>query len=145
MAYVDLNPIRAQMAKTPETSDYTSIKERINPTFNLPDAIANAQKEGSIHEFSFTLKPLLHFEGSVKNTIQNGILFNLEEYLTLVDTTGRIIREDKRGFIPHHLPPILKRLTIDWQQWVENSTTFEALANKRFSPRKQPTHYQRLA
>ena len=35
MAYVDLNPIRAGMSQTPESSDHTSIKERFKPSFNL--------------------------------------------------------------------------------------------------------------
>ncbi|WP_444944673.1 hypothetical protein ACJJIK_07785 [Microbulbifer sp. ZKSA006] len=29
MVYIDLNPIRANIAKTPEDSDYTSIQQRI--------------------------------------------------------------------------------------------------------------------
>jgi hypothetical protein len=35
MAYVDLNPIRANLCNTLEASDHTSIKERIGPSFDL--------------------------------------------------------------------------------------------------------------
>jgi hypothetical protein len=50
MAYVDLNPVRANMAKTPESSDYTSVKQRVihakkatQPT-NLLAFIGNPRK-----------------------------------------------------------------------------------------------------
>jgi hypothetical protein len=35
------------------------------------------------------------------------IPFAFDDYLELVDTTGRVIREDKRGYIPGEAPRIL--------------------------------------
>jgi len=88
MAYVDLNPIRATMAQTPEQSDYTAIQERIlNP------------------EESW-LRPFAEQD-------ENGIPFALKDYLELVDWGGRAIKHNKRGYIPAHVPPILTRLKMD--------------------------------
>lgn len=44
MAYVDLNPVRAAMAETPETSDHTSIKEQLDPQFQLEQAIGSTSR-----------------------------------------------------------------------------------------------------
>jgi REP element-mobilizing transposase RayT len=85
MTYVDLNPIRAAMARTPEQSEYTSIRERI------VDAHDNQ------------LLPL-------GDSVQNGISFELNDYLELVDWAGRAIKENKRGYIPSTMPSILTRL-----------------------------------
>jgi len=43
---------------------------------------------------------------------------SLDDYLTLVDETGRLIRSDKRGAIPAHLAPILARLDLDLDIWL---------------------------
>jgi len=88
MAYVDLNPIRAAMAKTPETSNYTSIQERIK------------------HPQNSCLRPFTGKE-------ENGIPLNLKDYLELVDWGGREIKRNKRGYIPASTPPILARLKMD--------------------------------
>ena len=138
MAYVDLNPIRANMAKTPETSDHTSIKERIKPTFDLAKAVAEQMALGALIGFDVPLKPLLQFEGSVTDIKQAGILYSLEDYLELVDATGRCLRNDKRGSIPANLPPILQRLAIDQDTWLTGVTEFEALYRARFSRYARP-------
>ena len=104
MAYVDLNPIRAKMAKTPETSDYTSVKER------------GAQaRENTVKKQPDQLKPL-RSQGQNPDT---AIPFTLGSYLELVDWTGRIVRQDKRGSIPAGIPLILERLRIDPDEWLK--------------------------
>jgi REP element-mobilizing transposase RayT len=133
MAYVDLNPVRAGMANTPETSSHTSIRERIKPEFDLQHAIEGQTECGDLLDFRTPLKPLLPFENQLVNEPQTGILFNFEEYLALVDWTGRIIRSDKRGHIDNSLPPILARLQITADQWRINTTQFETIHPKRFN------------
>ena len=133
MAYVDLNPVRANIADTPEHSEHTSICERLQPKFNLQQAIDDQTHCGDLQDFTSALKPLLPFENQLTNKLQNGILFSFEEYLALVDWTGRIIRSDKRGHIDSTLPPILDRLQITPEQWRINTTQFEAIHPRRFN------------
>jgi len=46
-----------------------------------------------------------------------GLPFRLTDYLELVDWSGRILREDKKGAIPAQVPAILQRLQIDARHW----------------------------
>jgi len=136
MAYVDLNPIRAGMADSPETSSHTSIQERIQPSFSLLKAIDAQQKYGDLLDFKTALKPLLDLQETLQDETQTGILLSFHDYLNLVDWTGRTIRGDKRGHIVNDLPPILNRLQITPDQWKLNTTQFEAIHNRRFNRRK---------
>lgn len=134
MAYVDLNPQRAKIAHTPESSKHTSIKERIQPCWNADTAINEQIKQGTLYTFQFSIKALLHFEGTETHQPQTGIPITKQDYLTLVDETGRIARQDKRGYIPNHLPCILDRLNIQPEHWLLHSTQFE---------RYYPSHFRR--
>ena len=110
MAYVDLNPIRAKMATTPATSDYTSIQRRIH------SAIKGEQP--------IELQP---FVGNERLNMPNGLMFSVKDYIVLVEDTGRIIREDKRGAISSSSQAILNRLNIPAENWLKITTEFGAL------------------
>src|SRR5690606_373519 len=104
MAYVDLNPVRAGIALTPEESQFTSIYERIRKVRE------SRQVEPLVEDRSpeVPLQPF-HSPGTGHHTIP----FGFEDYLALVNWSGRVIRDDKRGAIDARLPPIVQRLGID--------------------------------
>ena len=110
MAYVDLNPVRAAIALTPEQSDFTSIQRRIKA------AIKGTQPTA-----------LLPFIGNEHQDKSTGICFSLQDYLTLVDETGRILRDDKRGAINPKTTQILSRLHISNESWLKLTTNFEGI------------------
>ncbi len=119
MAYVDLNPVRAKMAETPEASAYTSIRQRIH----------QIQQTRSTHSPNNpTAQPgnLLPFAGYPHAEMPKGLPFLLTDYLELVDWTGRQLREDKRGAIAEHLPEILPRLQLDQKHWLYLTQHFES-------------------
>jgi len=54
-----------------------------------------------------------------------GLPYRLSDYLELLDWTGRIIRDDKRGAIPGNTPKILDRLNIEAKNWLHSAQHFE--------------------
>lgn len=136
MAYVDLNPVRAGRAATPETSDHTSIKERLTPRFNLRQAIRNQTEQRFLNRFRLPLKPLLNFENAVSNHSEQGLLFSPQDYLELVDYTGRLIHPSKPGRIGEWQPPILRRLGLTREEWQAETSDFESrYRHKHLAPR----------
>jgi REP element-mobilizing transposase RayT len=110
MAYVDLNPVRANIAKTPETSEHTSVKERVEK--------AKKGKQPKI---------LLPFVGNPRKAMPKGLPFELKDYLELIELTGRCIREDKAGYIEESQPVLLARLNISPANWLTLSKDFRKL------------------
>ena len=98
------------MSKTTETSEYTSIKKRIE----------------QLKENGEQPQPLSKFVGNLREDMPKGLPFHIKDYIELVDWTGRIIRQDKRGAIDNNLPPILERLDIEPQKWITLTTQFES-------------------
>ncbi|XAW87674.1 hypothetical protein ABDK09_05645 [Vibrio sp. CDRSL-10 TSBA] len=110
MAYVDLNPVRAKEASTPEKSTYTSLKLRVS---NAVKGLTQSP-------------PLLNFVGFASSLKSKGIPFTFKDYLQLVDWLGRQIRPDKAGHINGNLPDILARLALSPSDCFHFCTQLEA-------------------
>jgi hypothetical protein len=115
-AYVDLNPIRAGLADSLTDSDHTSIKRRCEQAEKAKQPNDPLQQTDGLHPFA----------GNPRRDMPNGLPFKLTDYLELVDWTGRILRDDKRGAIPETTPKILQQMNIDPKHWCYLSKNFES-------------------
>lgn len=115
MTYVDLNVIRSGQAKTLETSDFTSIQERLKAY----------QTEQATPENLMVFQTSIEIPKTVQNDIsqlsrpklKSHLPFALPEYLSLVDWTGRQIREGKEH-IANNVPPIVETSGLEPKQWL---------------------------
>ena len=136
MAYVDLNPIRADMKSDLMTSDFTSIQQRlfdyvtdknIEPSGGQElDARVRKQRELKAEMGLDRLPeaPLMPFDGSSHTSVNHALPFTREDYFALVEATGRIIRDDKRGYIASDIPDIVVRLGINPLKWIDHVQNF---------------------
>jgi REP element-mobilizing transposase RayT len=203
--YVDLNPIRAKVAQSPEEAKYTSAYDRIrailadaessNPVQPAVDAIDvpkslidsdiitciesasvetirvddSLPAEGNSPKSSVprSSKPVkspdawlckLTFDEGSNVSLDDGLAISatkvipddptvvvpekirikppvrasnrgmlpitIDKYLSLLDWTGRSIREGSKGSIPADLAPILERLGLNGEHWVDTIKNF---------------------
>ncbi|GIU32669.1 transposase [Shewanella hafniensis] len=123
MMYVDLNPIRAGIADSLQSSDFTSIQERVNALNPHINALQLAKTTAD----NLQQKPhkaLAKFDGSTLLSQQTGIPFHFADYLELIDWTGRAMRLDKKGYIDNERPKLLNELGISPDAWLTSAKEF---------------------
>ena len=116
MAYVDLNPIRAGMAKALNDSKFTSIKERIE-------------------------KKSTWLSGFGKD--DNDLPFYLSSYIDLVDETGRCLRNDKRGFISKNTAKTIDQIDINPDDWLDELKGFKSIGFSAVGTAQQLKEYSK--
>lgn len=130
IAYVDLNPIRAGVAASLESSDYTSVQARIVDRQSASEVSTADSKDVRIEhgQQAGWLAPLalepprqrVREKPTTRRASNKGCLpMTLDDYLTLLDWTGRQIRKGKTGRIPETCAPILERLDCSAETWLD--------------------------
>ena len=131
-AYIDLNPVAAGTARTPESSQHTSVRQRVKHikkrgklkklksavrgTIAASRTIGNAEQDHWLIPFEdrrphTNSKPVSQREGMLEK-------FTLGNYLLLVDYTGRLFRNGK-ATISSGIRQIFDRLDTSIAFWCD--------------------------
>jgi len=145
MAYVDLNPVRAKMAQSLESSEFTSVYDRITARQARAE-LAALQAQDTSGETDFApMTPeqsalvaqareeagaaawLCPFDQNNGHTL---LALREEDYLKLRDWTGRCFVHGKQGALPEGMPPLLEKMELDVEQWVESVRRYGGLFHR---------------
>ena len=141
-AYVDLNPIRAAIAETLETSDHTSLQRRIetlkNQTQDTPqddkqsspppatrEPVVPLRRKADRFLAPLTIDERIDAAGPCASATpgrcsDKGFLaLSMADYLQLLDWTARQVARGKQGVTPDAAPPVLQRLGLAATAWTE--------------------------
>ena len=105
MAYVDLNPIRANLTQTLETSHFTSIKYRIQSLTSKEQRTPVQPILGSLKTSKLNLSPV--------------------SYINLVEWIGQSILYPNKAAIPKHITSVLERLNLQPNHWLMQIQHFD--------------------
>lgn len=134
--YVDLNPIRAGISTTPASSPFTSAYDRLHAsrcrdrtkfqrrhsaspsTTKIDDAWLSPVQVDT------RLDDLKEGQPACRASNQGFLNIRLNEYLELLDWTGRQTQPDQRTAIPSDLQPVLSRLYVSEGMWIDTVLNF---------------------
>jgi REP element-mobilizing transposase RayT len=137
MVYVELNPIRAGMASTPEESHFTSAQERI-ADFKAAIGSSNGELLGERMEHGPRAGWLAPIELEPQNmsgrerlsgrrASNSGCVFlSLPDYLRLLDWTGRQLYPGKSGVMAVETSSLPERLGMSAEIWLQVVTGFRS-------------------
>jgi len=108
MAYVDLNPIRVGIVHDLAASEHTSVRQRLQRAETRPASLKARLRPmaGMLLAPAFSLRTV--------------------DYLELVDWSGRMVREGRRGTIAADAPPVLSKLGMRERQWQTQMLAIES-------------------
>jgi len=135
MQYVDLNPIRAGIAKSLEASNFTSAQDRLVDLHAAAEVSTTEAQDNRIEHgpragwlVPVALEPkrqAVRAKKTDRRASNKGFLpLGLADYMSLLDWTGRQIRADRRGAMPADLEPLFERLGISTELWVDCVVNF---------------------
>lgn len=115
MAYVDLNPVRAGLADSIGKAEYTSGQQRLHE-ITAPAVTSTGD-----------VKPALcPFAQELRRGHSAGLPFSVQDYLELLDTSGRVIHPHKHGAIPDATPRLLESLGLAAGEWLQSVVKLQA-------------------